>query len=208
MDGVAVLQAYIDSLADFAIVEAGEPYDHRGALIVDAALQAAVNYERVVWPRVERLLACCPDVKTTSALLELLVAIRACVHVRWKGPKKLERAQRLTHFFSERHLESVADLRAWFADDAHVRELLGVHGVGPKTAAYIPMLAGLSGVAVDVHLRRFVSEAGLTVESDESVRQLIASTADYMDLDRSVLDKSIWTYVSQRSLGSSAVVEP
>lgn len=81
-------------------------------------------------------------------------------------------------------------------------------GVGPKTAAYIAILAGLSVVAVDVHLRRFVREAGLIVESDESVRQLVASTADRLCQDQSSMDRSIWTYVSQRTLGSSTVPEP
>jgi len=51
------LVAYVYSLKDFTCTPLeGEPYEHMGAVIADATLQAGVRYATVVKPRIDRLL--------------------------------------------------------------------------------------------------------------------------------------------------------
>lgn len=56
------LTAYIATLPDWVLVEEEPPYDHTGAVISDAGLQAGINYRWVVYPRVERVLSDYPEV--------------------------------------------------------------------------------------------------------------------------------------------------
>lgn len=62
MEKANLLSHYIATLADFEIQEdVATGYRHMGALLVDAALQAGIRYETVVWPRVEAILATYPE---------------------------------------------------------------------------------------------------------------------------------------------------
>lgn len=78
-EGVQRLADFIKSLPDFRVYEQHEidTYDHIGAGIADAVLQAQRDYYSVVTPRTERILRRWPEAKTVSAVLECLKSVSA-----------------------------------------------------------------------------------------------------------------------------------
>lgn len=202
------LKAYIATLPEWVLAEEEPPYDHMGAVITDAGLQAGINYRRVVYPRVERLLSDYPGARTTSSFLQLLNAHGAAELLSWNGTKKLDTITHLAAFFAQDGVETTEQLRAWLQEPEHLVALAAIKGVGSKTVDYIQILVGIPQVAVDVHLRNFVKQADMSIDSYGDVRELIARTADLMGVDRSVLDHSIWTYMSRAKLTVGSGGEP
>jgi hypothetical protein len=83
---------------DFPGAAAGQArYDHIGALIADAALQAAIDFNSVVRPRVQRLLAAWPEADTVDLFL---VRIAADEVLDWKDAEKPARALRLANLLA------------------------------------------------------------------------------------------------------------
>jgi hypothetical protein len=196
-DAASILKAYIEKLPGWKLSESEPPYDHMGAVICDAGLQAGINYQRVVYPRIELLLTQYPEARTTSGFLQLLGRHGAADLLSWSGTKKLQLISRLAEYFARCDIETTADLRAWLSEPHHLAELLTIKGIGPKTVNYIQILVGLQAVAVDIHLRLFVKQAGISAKADLQVGEIIGAAADLMKVDRALLDQSIWRYMSQ-----------
>lgn len=67
----------------------------------------------------------------------------------------------VTQFFIKEGVEAQDDLRAWLSEDTNISKLQTLRGIGPKTADYFKILAGISTTAMDRHLFAFLAEAGL-----------------------------------------------
>ena len=197
IDSAVRLKGYIERLAEWALVVAGEPYDHMGAVICDAGLQAGINYQYVVWPRIKRLLAMYPEARTTSEFLDLLNNHGPEKLIEWNGAKKAATIRSLAELLARHGVETTDQLRSWLLEPGNLTHLSTISGIGPKTLDYIQILVGIQTVAVDVHLRNFVRQAGIAVDSYTDARDLISRTADLMGVDWAVLDHSIWAYMSQ-----------
>lgn len=191
------LMAYIESLPTWTLIVVDSHYEHMGAVICDAGLQAGINYRHVVYPRIQSLLSGHPEIKTTSGFLDLLNVHGADVILTWNGVKKLNTITQLAQFFAERGIETTAQLQAWLLEPQHLTDLETISGVGPKTVDYIQLLVGIPAVAVDVHLRNFVRQAGIDLTTYIEVRDVIASTAELMGVGQATLDHSIWSYMSR-----------
>ena len=86
------LVRYIRSLSDFQLLnELDGQYDHMGATISDAMLQAGLKYETVVKPRVWRVREQYPEANTTSGFTHCLATVRPAVMLNWTGVEKLDR---------------------------------------------------------------------------------------------------------------------
>ena len=78
------------------------------------------------------------------------------------------------------------------------RQLAAVHGIGPKTIDYFKILCGEQDTAaIDMHLTRFLEQAGVRVTSYEQAREVIAAAAAELEVSAAQLDHSIWTYMSK-----------
>jgi hypothetical protein len=64
---------------------------------------------------------------------------------------------------------------------------------------YLQILVGTQTVAVDNHLFRFLAQAGLPTNSYDKAHQLISEAATLLGVEPSILDHSIWRYMSERS---------
>ena len=199
-----VLATYIRQLDGFEMVDDLElPYGHMGATITDAVLQAGLRYETVVWPRVQHVMQNFPEAAETSGFLAVLRERGGDEVAHWTHPEKLGRMESVAELFVAESVETEVDLRCWLCGgdsrcEENVAKLAGVRGMGPKTIDYFKILCGeRDTAAIDVHLMRFLDDAGVRAGSYEEAREAIADAADEMGVSAAQLDHSIWTYMSK-----------
>ena len=193
----AALAAYIRGLPAFEIVTSIDGnYAHMGATLVDAVLQAGVKYETVVRPRVRRLIDDYPQARTTSGFAQLLKNPGPKQLLSWSGERKLRALADLTTLLLREQVESEDDFRAWVSKPNNVDRLRSIKGIKKKTADYIHILLGRQSVAVDRHLLNFLKMAGLEAHSYEEAHRLIHEAAGLLGVQPSILDHSIWRYMS------------
>ncbi|MDV2477648.1 hypothetical protein F8M49_23775 [Rhodococcus zopfii] len=179
-------------------------WPHIGAIICDAALQRQARYQSTVRPRVEKLIAIWPDADTLSGFRERMASEDLSSVLDWRGQQKLHVIDLLTETFHAAGIQTVTDLASILADDERGRAfrnaLRRIRFVDPKTVAYIAVLAGSSQyTAVDVHIRRFVRDAGIEYWKDyDRVSELVAAAAKY-GCSTGALDAAIWDYMSASS---------
>lgn len=122
----SALLNYLESLDGFRFLDYHDGnYGHIGATISDAILQAGLNYDSVVRPRIRKILATYPVAKTTSGFLALLNKVGAKAVLDWSDDEKPTRVAGLAEFFRRRNIETEQDLREWLSDEANRPALLG-----------------------------------------------------------------------------------
>ena len=198
-----VLADFVANLPRFAYEPRNHAcYAHMGATICDSILQAGLNYRTVVAPRVRAVLRRWPSANTTTSFWRMLRRFDIRSVIDWRNAEKPRRILELTEFCLERGLETETCLQSWLLDDANADSLRTVRGVGPKTVDYLKMLVGLPAVAVDRHLRTFVSWAGLSLSDYDAISAVVSQAADLLGVHRGSLDHAIWSYVSSSRTGS------
>lgn len=70
--------------------------------------------------------------------------------------------------------------------------------IGDKTYDYLLKLLGVESVAVDRHVYKFVSDAGIIYKDYKEAKQIVEYAADMMQISRRTLDYSIWLYMSNK----------
>ena len=116
----------------------------------------------------------------------------------WKHDEKPNRIIKAVSFFLEEHIETEEELKNWLYKDENISKLRKLRGVGNKTVDYFKILAGISTSAVDRHLIEFLKKAGIEIGSTDydEAKEIINKTADQLGKSRSLLDHSIWEYMS------------
>ena len=196
---------YIEPLSDFKIIKPDIPYRHMGATITDAMLQAGTTWETVVKPRVLKLRDNYPEAKTTTGFLNLLGRICLRELLEWNDPEKPDRILAVTRFFIKEGIETEADLKTWLENDANIFGLKEIRGIGNKTADYFKILSGIPTSAIDRHLIEFLNRADVDIDriSYSEAKEIINKAAEQMGINKSILDHSIWKYMS-----SGGVIKP
>ena len=165
------LDIYVQKLTEllqtlqFEPVTPQKSYCHMGATITDSVLQAGLNYQNVVYPRVKNLLINYAGYKTTCDFIILMqtVPINELIHINNKRKQTL--IHDLTWFFFENGIENEHQLAEWLSDLNNAEKLMRFNGVGYKTVDYLKSLVGVSSVAIDRHLFSFLKMAGIYVDS-------------------------------------------
>jgi len=197
------LARYVQSLPDFKFYETIDGnYDHIGATVADAVLQANNKYATHVKPRVNRILFQYPEARTTRSVLHLLESITATEYLDWRGEDRAERFNHILELFSKEDIEVEADLREWLSQETNLLKLKSIKGIGPKTIDYFKILVGISTSAIDRHLLNFLEYAGLTPCGYMDAQAIINATADILFVDRAFFDHSIWQFMSKRAATS------
>jgi hypothetical protein len=193
---------HIETLHDFELSkpELQTPYENMGATITDAILQAGTKWATVVKPRLISLLAL-EDARTTDGFLKLLIRDGAPSVLNWEHTEKPKRIFQLAILLSNERVQSELELKVWLQKDHNIEKLKQISGIGNKTVDYLRILSGISAVAVDRHLFRFLQKAGINIGTNEykRAREIVAETAVQMKIDQSIIDHSIWAYMSQKS---------
>ena len=169
-----------------------------GATITDAMLQPGLTWETTVKTRVEGIRKY-PQARTTSGFLQLLKTEGMMDLLEWSDFEKPRRIFGVTQFFKDLGIETELDLKQWLEKPGNDAKLLEMRGIGTKNLDYFKKLAGISGCAVDRHIREFVNnKAGITTINDREIKAIVDIAAELMRVDKSALDYSIWRYMSQR----------
>jgi endonuclease III len=177
---------------------ASENSDHIGAILAEAVLQAGLNYDTVVAPRVQRFLKRYPSASTVSAVLSLIDS-ESCEHIlNVRNRNKGHTFVALTRLLCEQGVETGKDLREWLEREDSRSKLLSVKGVAIKTAAFLRLLAGLEGIAIDVHLHRAAADAKVE-GADQELERLHTLAAAAEGISLAEVDGSLWLQGSERS---------
>jgi len=200
------LATYIRSLPDFEIVVSiGDRYEHIGATLTDAVLQAGINYEKVVRPRAEHVRDAYPEARTTSGFARVIQQFGVGRVLNWGSGPKPERLQDLVSLLLQHGIETEDQLRIWLENPASLQRLCQIKGIKDKTAHYLQILVGVQTIAVDSHLFRFLTEAGVPTNTYDKAHHLIRETSTVLGVEPSILDHSIWRYMSERANRTAAM---
>lgn len=194
----AALARFIDSLGSSFWQRWEFPYRHMGASVVDASLQAGVNYMTVVEPRVRAIRQKYPHIKTTSAFIDLADQVGLAALMNWTHAEKPQRAREALALFKTEGVETEAGLFTWIEQPENKPKLMACRGVGPKTFDYYRLIAGHKTFAIDRHLFGFLRLAGMVCSDYSTAHQVFTETASTMGRDSSDLDYSIWKFMSER----------
>ena len=174
-------------------------YRHMGATISAAILQAGLNWETTVQPRIGRLRTQFPQAETTSGFLRLLTQ-RGHVDVLTAGRTTRNRNESLGSHISyfPRKWRRRRNLKNWLLQAGNDVRLLALHGVGEKTVDFLKILVRIPTNAVDRHLNGFLAAAGVEASGYRETHDIIDRAADLGGIDRIVFDFSIWRYMAEK----------
>ena len=172
-------------------------WDHVGAIALDAAIQPQRDYEKVVRPRVERLIAEHPEASTTSGFLALADSKDLTEVVNYAYTERVNLAVRIAEVFRDHGIETSENLQDALNDDEARVTLLARLGrlkfVGPKTLGYIDILAGSAeGVAIDSRVLRALANAGITNVTYDQAETVIRAAASKLEWSVGGLDAVLW----------------
>jgi hypothetical protein len=206
-DPVEKLIAHIKATVGSGPFDPAPGWSHMGAVICDAVLQRRMRY-CAVFRRVRQLQEDWPNADTVSRFNAHIARcdLRSVLDIRSRV--KPATIRELTALFVGEKVETRDDLRSWLDDPGHIRTLLNIKWVGPKTASYLGILVGRSEIAVDSRLTGFAAQADVHESSTAKLKACFEQAADRLGVDRGGLDHVIWTYMGNGSgpCGPAAVV--
>jgi len=197
------LANYINSLKDsFQTIPAPDQlsYTHIGALYTDIILQAGLNYNSVVKPRVQRILLNYRDEHTISKFQELIAKESLEIVIMWKHSEKLNRMIRLINYSIQNDINCWYDLKIHLTKKENRDELLKLNGFGPKTLDYLLKLLKFDIVAVDRHIYSFVEMANIKAIDYYYTKNVVEFAADLLEVSRACIDYSIWNYMTNKKM--------
>ena len=172
-------------------------YKRMGEIIIDGILQAGLNWDKVVFPRVERFRKQYPENKTVSDFIQAVRKYGWEKVCSWTHETKLGRIRALVEFLQKQKIETVADFRKWGKTKDNLEMLRTVPGIGPKTRDYLLQRAGVPMVAVDVHLKNFMREAGVSFADYAEAAKIIAAAGKILGMNPGQIDGAIWRYMAR-----------
>lgn len=173
---------------------------HLGAVLADAILQAGLSYRNVVRKRIERIHSRFPEAATLPGLMMVVEQKGVAEFLLWSHPDKMSRFVSLTRLLGEHNINTTDELRSWLKGD-HAREhLLSLQGIGPKTFDYLSCLVGIDCIAIDRHVRRFASGAGVAISDYKKLKSVVSYAADLLGITRRDFDAWIWRTISGNDL--------
>lgn len=202
-----LLAGYIKFLSDFKLsTQIDGNYQHIGATLVDTVLQAGLKYDTVVKPKV---LAMQKNIaaRTVKGLLSLSNDNNSELKkvISWRDDRKPNLITQLAKFFDSQGVSTEDDLKTWVSSDSNSEQLKTIKGIGSKTIDYLKILVGVQNCAIDRHVFRFIKNAGIKLSAKDydgqyqEAKDIIEKTAEKLNIDKSILDHSIWEYMSKKT---------
>jgi len=104
----------------------------------------------------------------------------------------------ILNFAKENQTNTCTDLKIALFKDTFQKEFLSLNGIGPKTLDYTMKLLNFDTVAVDRHIYSFVALANVKTNDYFETKKVVEYAADFLEISRSAIDRSIWVYMSQK----------
>ena len=174
-------------------------YRQMSAIIVDSVLQAGLNYNNVVKPRIENLLRTYPDYTTTSDFIFLYKQIPISYLINWKNEIKLKRIIDLSNYLFNFDIETSEQFLNWLSEEKNYINITSIKGIGFKTADYLRMLVGYESIPIDRHLFRFFEKLGIDTLDYYKVSEIYNEVSKKIKIKPSILDAILWQHL--KSLG-------
>lgn len=197
-------------MTDFVLIDPPQcPYkDHIGALFTDVILQAGINYKHVVSPRVNKLLSEYPSAYSVNRFSAILQKRSIESILDWHDDEKQLRMVRIIEFCKIHNIQFSYQLKEFLLDNKeNSRQFMQIKGIGKKTYDYLLKLLGNECVAVDRHIYKFVSDAGILYDDYSQVKSIVEYAADIMNVSRRSLDYSIWYYMSKTNVDKQQTIK-
>ena len=197
---VRTLITYIGNARGFQLIAAPDcPYrNHIGALLTDVVLQAGLNYQHVVAPRVSKVLNDYPVAYTVNRFSAVLQKYSIETVLDWHDCEKQIRMDRILEFCKAQGIQNSYQLKIYLVNSkSNSDKFKSIRGIGDKTYDYLLKLLGVESVAV----YKFVSDAGIIYKNYKEAKQIVEYAADMMQISRRTLDYSIWLYMSNKNRG-------
>ena len=174
-------------------------YKQMSVIIVDSVLQAGLNYDTVVKPRIENLLKTYPGCKTTSEFIFLYKQVSLSYLINWKNEIKLQRIDDLTNYLFSLDIETPEQFLDWLSEEKNYINIMNIKGIGHKTADYLRMLVGYESIPIDRHLYRFFEKLGIDTSDYYEVSEIYNEVSKKIKIKPHVLDSILWNHL--KSLG-------
>jgi endonuclease III-like uncharacterized protein len=174
-------------------------YNHMGATLTDAVLQAGLNYKTVVYPRVMNVKENYSTYNTTSEFIKLINIVPLERVIKWSNSEKVNRLRNLIYFMAENEIENEIILAEWLNENNNIEKMLELKGIGPKTVDYLKKLIGMSSIPIDRHLFKFLEIAGVETQCYSHANHLYSEVSKILNIDKVELDYNIWTLMSSIS---------
>lgn len=205
---------YARRLADYitSLPEANKAYNptnkfsyfHVGALFTDVVLQAGLNYDSVVKPRVQHIILTYPEYDTVTKFNQLINHQGLSTVINWKHEVKLERFGRLLEFALSHQIDTCSDLKYFLCNRTVHNTFLSLNGFGPKSLDYLLKLLNVDTIAVDRHIYSFVKMANIEVKGYNETKKIVEYAADFLNIPRSDVDYIIWNFMSKKNYLNSS----
>jgi hypothetical protein len=101
-------------------------YNHIGATIADAILQANRDYEKIVRPRVRAILVDFSECRTTANLNKLLETVTVNTFLDYNGTQRKQRFVDVLALFTREAIETTDDLKRWLSEERSLVKLRAV----------------------------------------------------------------------------------
>lgn len=174
-------------------------YNHLGAALADAVLQAGLRYDTVVRPRIERILVEYPEATSIDILTEIVSSGKSSQFLNWQHNEKISRFESVVYSMHSLGIVGIEDLRTKLRKDSFCRHLCSIRGVGPKTVDYMACLVGIDAIPIDRHIRSFAQQAGLRSKNYDDLKKIFCFAADLLSMPRRSFDSWIWKRQSERN---------
>ena len=159
---------------NYAEITQRTPYYNMAATLTDSVLQAGMNYKSVVYPRVYNILSKYSDYRTTCDFIILFQTIPIEEIIQWKNKRKQNTICNLALYLYNCNINTEEDLAEWILDD------------------------GQQAIPIDRHMFQFLEIAGVLTADYKEASRILRKTASVLEVGESVLDKTIWNYMSQK----------
>lgn len=195
------LIGFIENHSEFKFIKSNYCFynNHLGAILTDIILQAGLNYNSVVFPRVIFVYENYPKASDLQGLLDTLSCISLSEFLQWNHCTKLSRYNCIIEFMIQYKITDSYRLCAFLLDKNNKEKFLNLPGIGKKTLDYFFKLMGSDVVAVDRHILTFLDKANIAYKDYNSAKKIVEYTADILGVSRKDIDFSIWSYISAKS---------
>ena len=192
---------FIEKKQDFTIISSNSCFynHHLGAVLTDIVLQAGLNYNTVVLPRVLRVYMKFSESYNLDNLISTINNIGLERLLNWKNHIKLKRFQFIVDYLIKNSIQTTSDLLLHLNIDSNVDSFLSIKGIGNKTLDYFFKLMHIETIAVDRHIVNFLNHADINFNNYQSAKKIVEFTADILNVSRRDIDYSIWNYMSSNS---------